>query len=140
MESFLTWIHSWIGHPLILGKPSLLQFGLMIAVLVLLFDFWKKPQLRICLLVIFGILMIWVKHPLTNEVTVVDVGQGDSIFLRSMKGEIILIDVGGKVTFGTKEKWQEGSQTSNAEKTLIPYLQARGVSRIDHMVRTHTGV
>ena len=89
---------------------------------------------------IFGILMIWVKHPLTNEVTVVDVGQGDSIFLRSMKGEIILIDVGGKVTFGTKEKWQEGSQTSNAEKTLIPYLQARGVSRIDHMVRTHTGV
>ena len=68
----------------------------------------------------------------------VDVGQGDSIFLRSMKGETILIDVGGKVTFGTKEKWQESSQTSNAEKTLIPYLQARGVSQIDHLVLTHT--
>ena len=138
METLLTWIQSWIGQPLILGKPSLFQFGLMIAVLVLLFDFWKKPQLRICLLMIFGILMVWVKHPLTNEVTVVDVGQGDSIFLRSMKGETILIDVGGKVTFGTKEKWQEGNQTSNAEKTLIPYLQARGVSQIDHLVLTHT--
>ena len=138
MESLLTWIQSWIGQPLILGKPSLLQFGLMIAVLVLLFDFWKKPQLRICLLMIFGLLMVWVKHPLTNEVTMVDVGQGDSIFLRSMKGETILIDVGGKVTFGTKEKWQEGSQTSNAQKTLIPYLQARGVSQIDHLVLTHT--
>ena len=138
MESFLTWIQSWIGQPFILGKPSLFQFGLMIAVLILLFDFWKKPQFRICLLMIFGLLMVWVKHPLTNEVTVVDVGQGDSIFLRSMKGETILIDVGGKVTFGTKEKWQESSQTSNAEKTLIPYLQARGVSQIDHLVLTHT--
>ena len=138
MESFLTWIQSWIGQPLILGKPSLFQFSLMIAVLILLFDFWKKPQFRICLLMIFGLLMVWVKHPLTNEVTVVDVGQGDSIFLRSMKGETILIDVGGKVTFGTKEKWQESSQTSNAEKTLIPYLQARGVSQIDHLVLTHT--
>jgi len=47
METFLTWIQSWIGQPLILGKPSLFQFGLMIAVLVLLFDFWKKPQFRI---------------------------------------------------------------------------------------------
>ena len=138
METFLTWIQSWIGQPLILGKPSLLQFSLMIAVLVMLFDFWKKPQFRICLLMIFGLLMIWVKHPLTNEVTMVDVGQGDSIFLRSMKGDTILIDVGGKVTFGTKEKWQESSQTSNAEKTLIPYLQARGVSQIDYLVLTHT--
>ena len=138
MEAFLTWIQSWIGQPLILGKPSLFQFGLMIAVLVMLFDFWKKPQFRICLLMIFGLLMVWVKHPLTNEVTMVDVGQGDSIFLRSMKGDTILIDVGGKVTFGSKEKWQEASQTSNAEKTLIPYLQARGVSQIDHLVLTHT--
>lgn len=138
METFLIWIQSWIGQPLILGKPSLLQFSLMIAVLVMLFDFWKKPQFRICLLMIFGLLMVWVKHPLTNEVTMVDVGQGDSIFLRSMKGDTILIDVGGKVTFGSKEKWQEGSQTSNAEKNLIPYLQARGVSQIDHLVLTHT--
>ena len=138
METFLIWIQSWIGQPLILGKPSLLQFSLMIAVLVMLFDFWKKPQFRICLLMIFGLLMVWVKHPLTNEVTMVDVGQGDSIFLRSMKGDTILIDVGGKVTFGTKEKWQESSQTSNAEKTLIPYLQARGVSQIDYLVLTHT--
>lgn len=138
METLLTWIQSWIGQPLILGKPSLFQFGLMIAVLVMLFDFWKKPKFRICLLMIFGLLMVWVKHPLTNEVTMVDVGQGDSIFLRSMKGDTILIDVGGKVTFGSKEKWQEGSQTSNAEKTLIPYLQARGVSQIDHLVLTHT--
>ena len=138
MESLLIWIQSWLGQSLVLGEPSLFQFGLMIAVLIFLFDFWKKPQMRICLLIAFSLLMVWVKHPLTNEVTVVDVGQGDSIFLRSVKGETVLIDVGGKVTFGSKEKWQKGSQTSNAEKTVIPYLQARGVSSIDHLVLTHT--
>ena len=48
----------------------------VIAVLIFLFDFWKKPQIRILSLIAFSLLMIWVKHPLTNEVTVVDVGQG----------------------------------------------------------------
>lgn len=59
---------------------------------------------------IFSLLMVWVKHPLINEVTVVDVGQGDSIFLRSMKGETLLIDVGGKVTFGSKENGKRGTR------------------------------
>ena len=89
MEFFLTWVQSWGVQTLILGKPSLFQFVSMIFVLVLLFDFWKKPQFRISLLMIFSLLMVWVKHPLINEVTVVDVGQGDSIFLRSMKGETV---------------------------------------------------
>ena len=80
METLLTWIQSWIGQPLILGKPSLLQFGLMIGVLVMLFDFWKKPQYRICLLMILGLLMVWVKHPLTNEVTMVDRWSGRVVF------------------------------------------------------------
>ena len=110
MEFFLTWVQSWGVQPLILGKPSLFQFVSMIFVLVLLFDFWKKPQFRISLLMIFSLLMVWVKHPLINEVTVVDVGQGDSIFLRSMKGETVLIDVGGKVTFGSKENGKRGAR------------------------------
>ena len=53
----------------------------------------------------------------------VDIGQGDSIFLRDWKGRTILIDVGGRVTFKSGDKWQERSQSANADKTLIPYLQ-----------------
>ena len=36
------------------------------------------------------------KHPLENEITTLDVGQGESIFLRDVTGKTILIDVGGK--------------------------------------------
>ena len=71
------------------------------------------------------------KHPLENEITMLDVGQGESIFLRDVTGKIILIDVGGKAESSKKiEKWQEKTTTSNAQRTLIPYLKSRGVSKI----------
>ena len=68
----------------------------------------------------------------------VDIGQGDSIFLRDWKGRTILIDVGGRVTFKSGDKWQERSQSANADKTLIPYLKSRGVGKLDALVLTHT--
>ena len=42
------------------------------------------------------------KHPLENEITMLDVGQGESIFLQDVTGKTILIDVGGKSRI-----WQE---------------------------------
>ena len=42
------------------------------------------------------------------------------------------------VTFTSKESWQKGTTVSNAQKTVIPYLQARGVGSIDQLVLTHT--
>ena len=79
------------------------------------------------------------KHPLENEITMLDVGQGESIFLRDVTGKIILIDVGGKAESSKKiEKWQEKTTTSNAQRTLIPYLKSRGVSKIDQLILTNT--
>ena len=85
------------------------------------------PVNRHMILLIF----CWTKHPLENEITMVDIGQGDSIFLRDWKGRTILIDVGGRVTFKSGEKWQERSQSANADQTLIPYLKSRGVGKLD---------
>lgn len=84
------------------------------------------------------LIFCWTKHPLENEITMVDIGQGDSIFLRDWKGRTILIDVGGRVTFKSGEKWQERSQSANADQTLIPYLKSRGVGKLDALVLTHT--
>ena len=39
---------------------------------------------------------------------------------------------------GKKEKWQERQTSSNAEKTLIPYLKSRGIASLDVLVLTHT--
>ncbi len=68
-----------------------------------------------------------------------DAGQGESLFLRDVTGKTILIDVGGKAESDKKiEKWQEKATTSNAQRTLIPYLKSRGVAKIDQLVLTNT--
>lgn len=70
----------------------------------------------------------------------VDVGQGDSIFLRDMKGKTLLIDVGGKPGFASSQTWQRAAETPNAERTLLPYLKSQGIGKIDQLVLTHTEV
>ncbi len=138
LEQGLTFIEKKTMHPFVLGKPSLFLCLLLLVLLGILFDFWSKRKQRFVLICVLLVLFLSVKCPLVNEVTVIDVGQGDSIFLRDMWGKTILIDTGGKVTFATKESWQKGITMSNAQKTVIPYLHARGVGKIDQLVLTHT--
>ena len=89
------------------------------------------------MLVIVAIsLFLVTKHPLENEITVLDMEQGRSIFLRDMTGKTILLDVGEKSERDKKEAWQERIFSSNAERSLIPYLKSRGVAKIDQLVLT----
>lgn len=89
------------------------------------------------MLVIVAIsLFLVTKHPLENEITVLDTEQGRSIFLRDMTGKIILLDVGEKSERDKKEAWQERLSSSNAKRSLIPYLKSRGVAKIDQLVLT----
>lgn len=71
-----------------------------------------------------------------NEITVLDMEQGRSIFLRDTTGKTILLDVGEKSESEKKEAWQEKVTTSNAKRSLIPYLKSRGVAKIDQLVLT----
>lgn len=138
MEKIIVWVADLGFRPWILGKPSGLVLLLLLVCLFLLYDFHRKKNWLLGLSLVLALLFFITKHPLENEVTVVDIGQGDSIFLRDMRGRTVLIDVGGRVDFATKEEWQERSSQANAERTLIPYLHSRGVDRIDSLVLTHT--
>ncbi|MDG4479787.1 DNA internalization-related competence protein ComEC/Rec2 [Streptococcus suis] len=138
MEKIIVWVADLGFRPWILGKPSGLVLLLLLVSLFLLYDFHRKKNWLLGLSLILALLFFTTKHPLENEVTVVDIGQGDSIFLRDMRGRTVLIDVGGRVDFAAKEAWQERSSQANAERTLIPYLHSRGVDRIDSLVLTHT--
>ncbi|MGT2784916.1 DNA internalization-related competence protein ComEC/Rec2 [Streptococcus merionis] len=138
LEGIIRWVAGLASRPLVFGKPSLLVLVFLLISLGLLYDFWQHKKARVGLGVLIIGLFLITKCPLTNEVTVVDIGQGDSIFLRDMKGRNVLIDVGGKVSFSGKEAWQQAQSDSNAERTLIPYLKSRGVSKIDTLVLTHT--
>ncbi|WP_029186499.1 DNA internalization-related competence protein ComEC/Rec2 [Streptococcus suis] len=138
MENIIVWVEDLGFRPWILGKPSGLVLLLLLVCLFLLYDFHRKKNWLLGLSLVLALLFFITKHPLENEVTVVDIGQGDSIFLRDMRGRTVLIDVGGRVDFAAKEEWQERSRQANAERTLIPYLHSRGVDRIDSLVLTHT--
>ncbi|CYU00634.1 DNA internalization-related competence protein ComEC/Rec2 [Streptococcus suis] len=138
MEKIIVWVADLGLRPWILGKPSGLVLLLLLVSLFLLYDFHRKKNWLLGLSLILTLLFFTTKHPLENEVTVVDIGQGDSIFLRDMQGRTVLIDVGGRVDFAAKEAWQERSRQANAERTLIPSLHSRGVDRIDSLVLTHT--
>ncbi|HGJ1806757.1 TPA: ComEC/Rec2 family competence protein, partial [Streptococcus pneumoniae] len=107
--------------------------------LALVYDLRKNiKKLTVLCLLITGLFLL-TKHPLENEITMLDVGQGESIFLRDVTGKTILIDVGGKAESYKKiEKWQEKMTTSNAQRTLIPYLKSRGVAKIDQLILTNT--
>ncbi|HEM2549074.1 TPA: DNA internalization-related competence protein ComEC/Rec2 [Streptococcus suis] len=138
MEKIIVWVADLGFRPWILGKPSELVLLLLLVSLFLLYDFHRRKKWVLGLSMVLALLFFITKHPLENEVTVVDIGQGDSIFLRDMRGRTVLIDVGGRVDFAAKEAWQERSSQANAERTLIPYLHSRGVDKIDSLVLTHT--
>lgn len=138
LEVVIRLVDNYSPKPLILGTPMLIVGAGMLFFLALWHDFYFVKSLRrlsiCCLLCLF----CFTKQPLTNEITIVDVGQGDSIFIRDQKGKTILIDVGGKVNFKAQEKWRKKVLDTNADRTLIPYLKSRGVGKIDQLVLTHT--
>lgn len=138
LENIIQFLADLAPKPLVLGKPELWVLILLLLCLGILYDNWQKLSTRLTLMGLLFALLFMTKHPMANEITVIDVGQGDAIFLRDMKGRTVLIDVGGRVEFGIEEAWRHKQTDSNAKRTVIPYLQSRGVSRIDTLVLTHT--
>ena len=136
LENIIRYISQLSTRPLVFGQPSLWILILLLITLALIYDYRKNFK-KISMLVIVAISFFLVtKHPLENEITVLDMEQGRSIFLRDMTGKTILLDVGEKLAVEKKEVWQEKAITSNAKRSLIPYLKSRGVAKIDQLVLT----
>ena len=134
LENIIRYISQLSTRPLVFGQPSLWILILLLIILALIYDYRKNLK-KISMLVIVAIsLFLVTKHPLENEITVLDMEQGRSIFLRDMTGKTILLDVGEKSERDKKEAWQERISSSNAERSLIPYLKSRGVAKIDQLV------
>ena len=138
MEKSMESIAGFTSQSLVFGQPSISFFLLLLFLLACLYEMRKVKKWRYLFLLLACSVFAIVKHPLENEITIIDIGQGDSILLRDWRGKTILIDTGGKVDFGQKEAWRNRRSTSNAERTLLPYLKSRGIDQIDHMVITHT--
>lgn len=136
LENIIRYISQLSTRPLVFGQPSLWILILLLITLALIYDY-RKSLKKISMLVIVVVSLFFItKHPMENEITVLDMEQGRSIFLRDTTGKTILLDVGEKSEREKKEAWQEKVTTSNAKRSLIPYLKNRGVAKIDQLVLT----
>lgn len=112
---------------------------LIIYLLICFFNAWINKKRRaisysICLLLVLNFKFL---SPI-GTVAIIDVGQGDSIFLQApFHKENILIDTGGKLAF-KKEEWAMRQQEkAGATYSVIPYLKSRGVTKLDKVFITH---
>ena len=136
LESIIRFVYQLSSRPIVFGQPSLWILVFLLISLALIYDYRKNLK-KISMLGIVAISFFLItKHPLENELTVLDMEQGRSIFLRDLTGKTILLDVGEKSEVEKKEAWQEKVTTSNAKRSLIPYLKSRGVAKIDQLVLT----
>ena len=138
LENIIRYVSQLSTKPLVFGQPSLWILILLLITLALIYNYRKNVK-KISMLVIVAIsLFLVTKHPLENEITVLDMEQGRSIFLRDMTGKTILLDVGEKLAVEKKEAWQEKVSSSVAKRSLIPYLKSRGVAKIDQLILTNS--
>lgn len=93
-------------------------------------------------IVIFIIIMFLHKGVIYGNkeflLTVIDVGQGDSILISypNNRGNI-LIDTGGIISYNN-EKWQlKNKNYSIAGDKIIPYLKSIGITRLDYLIISH---
>lgn len=121
---------------ILVPTPSIWQIGVYYFILFMFFFCKDKlPKLyhhrkKILLIAIFVILLphilsIFPSNQLT--ISMIDVGQGDSILVQTPMGKTLLVDGGGS-EMGTFDV---------GEKTLLPYLLDRKITKIDYLLFSH---
>ncbi|MFD0672138.1 DNA internalization-related competence protein ComEC/Rec2 [Cohnella sp. GCM10027633] len=86
---------------------------------------------------LWGVRPAWTND--AGQVMFVDVGQGDSILIRTGEGNHVLVDAGGTVSFRKPgDEWRARRDPYEVgRKLLVPLLLQRGVRELDALVLTH---
>lgn len=106
--------------------------------LVVLYLLWYAPmkgirlkpkQISMVLVLTAAVFLMYVIRPARLEMVFLDVGQGDSIFIRTGSGRTVLVDGGGSNN--------PAVVSGVGELTVVPFLLDSGVAGLDAVIATH---
>jgi competence protein ComEC len=146
LDTAVRWFAGWHGASYrIPGPPVALVAifaGLAVALSVAIRMRWKvwwSSSITIALLAAATIIATYPFRPRFKpnvlELSVLDVGQGDSLFLSFPRGRTMLVDGGGEL--GSFHSGGMRSGIDVGEDVVSPYLWSRGLKRIDVIALTH---
>jgi competence protein ComEC len=127
------------------GRPNTFFLILDTVILFILFILWeqvnrKKQGKKMVILCSILLLLpsCWNQINPYGEVTVIDVGQGDSILIHLPFNQgNYLIDTGGTLQFSA-EPWQKRTKVfETGEDVVVPFLKGQGITKIDKLILTH---
>lgn len=114
------------GHTLLTGRPDMWRILGYYAVLIAVIcgGKWLKLHWRAAALAVSAFFLC-IPLPGKLEISVLDVGQGDCICVRTADNRCFLFDGGSS------------SRSNVGEKVILPFLQYYGVDRIDGIFLSH---
>jgi competence protein ComEC len=115
-------------HMINIGKPKII-FILLSYSLVLVFVFIsrKYPKKSLILVLILSQIILFLPSSDRDlRITLLDVGQGDAIFMESGEGTSFLID-GGSADEGKVGTYR-----------IAPFLKSQGIHKLDYVIITHS--
>ena len=135
-ESLCEWSMALPGADWIVGEPAKWRTMVFYAVVVLLFLMHKyikyNARGRLCfpfpikiMWILVAVLLLTQKNFQDLSITMLDVGQGDCIWLETQTGHHYMIDGGST------------SEDKLCEYTLVPFLKQTGTAYLDAVFLTH---
>nr|WP_234388535.1 DNA internalization-related competence protein ComEC/Rec2 [Staphylococcus aureus] len=116
--------------------PKFNDWIFIIFIISVYYIFWLLAKRKYILVTFWTIIILTllITFPTNShhKITMLNVGQGDSILYEGGKNQNVLIDTGGKVIDDTKQP-----SYSISKYHILPTLNERGINELEYLILTH---